>query len=168
MIKRIIKIILCFQFLFVQQIFAQSNTLSRYSLMDEAFRTRLSEYFYNQNNVDILVPVRLMGNIAKPGLYHVPANTSMLTLLTISGGPIKNADIENIKVSTYTGQHNQVSMKQLIQSEAQYMVKKGDVIYIPEKDVTFDQNTVNAFTVISGIISVLLTGFLVAEQIKND
>ncbi|MCB0356744.1 MAG: SLBB domain-containing protein, partial [Bdellovibrionales bacterium] len=124
-------------------------------------------YFYNQNNVDILVPVRLIGDVGKPGLYHVPQNTSMLTLLAISGGPGKSADVDKIKVSTMNGKSSEVSMKQLVSTESQYLVNNGDVIYVPQKDVTFDQNTVNAFTVISGVISVLLTGFLVAEQIKE-
>ncbi len=52
-------------------------------------------------------------------------------------------------------------------SSSKTLLKRGDVVYIPEKDVIFDQNTVNAFTVITGVVSVLLTAVLVSEQLKN-
>ncbi|MCB9026652.1 MAG: SLBB domain-containing protein [Bdellovibrionaceae bacterium] len=164
--KRFLTLWLIFNLFSPQYIYAQSG-LPQYSLTDEAFRTRLSEYFYNQNNVDVLVPVRLMGNVNKPGLYHVPSQTSMLTLLSISGGPGKNADLDNIKVSSMDGKQNKLSLSQLINTENHFIVQQGDVVYIPDKHVTFDQNTLNAFTVITGIVSLLLTAVLVSEQLKN-
>lgn len=163
---RVITSIIIFVFCSPQFALGQSH-LPQYNLSDEAFRTRLSEYFYNQNNVDLLVPVRLMGNVTKPGLYHVPSHTSMLTLISISGGPGRNADVENISLFSINGSQSNLALSKLMHSEKDYIVKQGDLIYIPDKKVTFDQNTVNAFTVITGIVSVLLTAVLVAEQLKD-
>lgn len=166
MIKRYLSLWIIISLFSPQYIYAQSG-LPQYSLADEAFKTRLSEYFYNQNNVDILVPVRLMGNVNKPGLYHVPSQTSMLTLLSISGGPGKNADVESINVSSMNGKQSKLSLSQLITTEKHFIVQQGDVIFIPDKNVTFDQNTLNAFTVITGVVSLLLTAVLVSQQINN-
>ncbi len=102
MIHKIITTFVCISILASQVAVAQSS-LSKFHLTDEAFKTRLSEFFYNQNKVDVLVSVKLIGNVNKPDLYHLPKDTALLTLLSIAGGPSKNADTEKITLSSRGG-----------------------------------------------------------------
>ncbi len=149
---------------FFSQTYSMSFSYAQFNLTDEAYRTRLSEFFYNQNNVDILVPVKLIGNVNKPGLYHIPENTSLLTLLSISGGPGKNADVESMMVSNSVSGQKKIELSQLMKSDSQALLKSGDIIYVPDKKVTFDQETYNAVMALTGILSVLLTAVLVSDR----
>ncbi len=57
-----------------------------------------------------------------------------------------------------------IELSQLMKSDSQALLKSGDIIYVPDKKVTFDQETYNAVMALTGILSVLLTAVLVSDR----
>lgn len=135
---------------------AQVFTAPRDSGSDQ-FNSRLSEYFYKRNE-RVLVPVKLLGQVSKPGLYHVPPNTSLTTLLSVSGGTGPQADLKRIQV-TYAEKRktDELDLKDLIRSGKDPVFQQGDVIFVPEKEYMFDQTVVNTAGVLTSIASIVLT-----------
>ncbi len=148
------------------QLWAQ-NPFSNTNLDVDKYRSRISEYFYSPTGIEILQPVKILGSVAKPGLYHLPNKTSITTLLSITGGTIKNANTKKIYITSLNGEKKELSLHDLMTTQNDVILKTGDIIYIPEKEHYFDQSTVNATTTITGIISLVLTAILVNEQLKN-
>lgn len=57
-----------------------------------------SEFIYRNDTDEVLIPIYLMGAVAKPGLYHIPSNTDLVALLTLAGGPSAGAQTDKILI----------------------------------------------------------------------
>ncbi|MDD2890067.1 MAG: SLBB domain-containing protein [bacterium] len=81
--------------------------------------------------------VHIWGEVKNPGVYELPAGTSIVDLISVAGGPTGYADlckiqithrnekinIEKINLSKYLGKGNIKSL---------YIIEDGDVIRIPQ------------------------------------
>ncbi len=131
---------------------------------EEAGRTRISEYFYSKTGREILKPVQLLGSVEKPGIYHVPAGTPFLTLLSLSGGPKDKAATEKIVLTRSGGEQKTVDLKDLMRSSQSYTLNEGDTVFIPTKEGLFSSEQTNDITVVVGLATLLLTIFLVVDR----
>ncbi len=68
----------------------------------------------------------IWGQVRKPGLYIVPDDTDLLTILSLAGGPNERAKLSQIKIIRPTAGKNKVFMVNL----AKYM-QTGDEKMIP-------------------------------------
>ena len=57
-----------------------------------------SEFVFESYPNQDLIPIRLLGAVKNAGLYHVPANMKLTTLLSLAGGTNTEADLENIVI----------------------------------------------------------------------
>ncbi len=144
--------------------YGQSNLSG---LAEETYRTRISEYFYSKNGSEVLKSVQLMGEVAKPGLYHLPTNTNLTTLLSISGGAIKDADTTKVFVRDVAGNVKEENLYQMIKQGKDISLAGGEIVVIPPKTPFFSADAVNGVTILTGILTALFTGILVSEQLKK-
>ena len=165
MMKRLGLVILSFLF-GLQPAFAQSN-FGIPTATDETYKSRLSEYFFNRAQADILIPVKIVSGVQKPGLYHVPKGTSLTTVLSISGGLVRGTDSSGIQITDAQGKMSQKDFEKILRTGKDYSLAGNEIIFIPEKKYFFDQQTVNTFAVITGLVSVVLTGLIVADQLND-
>src|SRR5687768_1585863 len=97
-LKRIIPLLLVFQLTFGLSFnaFAQSsrNAYLEYSSETQGPADFIVKRFPNQK----LMPTRLLSGVNKPGFYQVPEGTSLLTLVSYSGGFRDNADVETVTI----------------------------------------------------------------------
>jgi len=88
-----------------------------------------SAYFYsgtmNENN-QLNIPTYVWGQVRKPGLYIVPDNTSLLTLLSLAGGPTENAKLSKVKIVRPTTEGEKIIIIDLTE-----YIKTGDENLIP-------------------------------------
>jgi len=88
-----------------------------------------SAYFYSgtMNEANQLnIPTYIWGQVRKPGLYIVPDNTSLLTLLSLAGGPTENAKLSKVKIVRPTTEG-----KKVIIIDLNEYIKTGDENLIP-------------------------------------
>lgn len=117
-----------------------------------------------------LIPVRLIGGVSRPGFYQVPEKTTLLTLLSYSGGATASSDLESVtmwrnekKVS------EEVNVMKLMRTTntAEPTVNANDVVLIKEKQSLFSPNTLATLTVLSAVTAIILTSLLIEDRIKD-
>ncbi len=133
---------------------------------EDSGRARISEYYYSKSGRELLKPVYLLGAVEKPGLYHVPVGTPYLTLLSLSGGPNNSADIEEIVLTRTNGDQKTITLKDIMRTSKDYAIADGDSLFIPAKVGWFDSAQTNDIMVIVGILTLLLTAYVVADTSK--
>ncbi len=103
-----------------------------------------------QDDDTIVVPgnplatnVKVLGGVVRPGSYEVFFQTSLLDVIFLAGGPSEDANLKNIKIVSLTGGDSReisLNIKELLASKSVSsipVVVPGDVVYIPEKKVSW-------------------------------
>ena len=63
--------------------------------------TNTSAYFYSgtiTGSEQLKIYTYIWGQVSKPGLYIVPDNTDLLTLMSLAGGPTEDAKLAKIRI----------------------------------------------------------------------
>ena len=128
---------------------------------EDAYLSRLSEYFYSKTGKEVLRPVQVLGGVQKPGLYHVPENTSLTTLISVSGGMIPDADSESIVVHHADGTFDKKDLMDIVSKNENLALKGGDMVFIPRNEGWFSPAASNTVIVIVSILSLALTSYAV-------
>lgn len=132
---------------------------------EDIYRSRISEYFYMRSNRDVLKPVRVLGTVKAPGLYHIPPNTTLLNLLALTGGPGDEADTSRITISRKDGSVERRDLMKIVTKNQDMTLLEGDTIYIPKDEALISSKTSTVILTIATIISVGLTTYVV---MRND
>lgn len=83
--------------------------------------------------------VKVIGGVKSPGNYPVAFRTSLIDVISIAGGPTEDANLRNIKVTSYTGKNVRdvkIDLDQSLHpnnSNSLPLVHPGDVVYVPQK-----------------------------------
>jgi len=128
---------------------------------------RIAEFYYKNTPNDVLVPVRLLGSVKSPGLYHIPRNTKFINLLSISGGPSTDADIYNIKIKHASGKSADIDLDDYMDGDLDLRLQHGDTIWVPRETMLFSPNTVTTIAVITGVLGIIVSVLLINNQLKN-
>jgi len=148
---------------------ADSSKSSKYNMSSP------SEFVFESYPNQDLIPIRLLGAVKNAGLYHVPANMKLTTLLSLAGGTNNEADLENIiigndqkNVISASGESQKslnVNLEEVLKAGAKndYTLTSNDIVLIKNKSPLISNDS---FRIIS-ILSVVLTTFLTAVIIKD-
>ena len=110
----------------------------------------------------------IWGQVRKPGLYIVPDNTDLLTLISSAGGPTENAKLSKIRIIRATEINEEiiwVDMKEYLESgnsELIPILKPGDTIVVAG-------STYYAFTKVVDWLSqiaIILSVYVAVSNIK--
>ncbi len=149
-------------------VFARQTDRMKRPFTNEEVDVRLSEFFYRKSYGKVLVPVKLMGDVEKPGLYHVPHATDLATLLSISGGPSRTAEADSILVSRAGGRSSEeVDIEDLVKGEQKIRLTGGETIWVPPREGLVDGTTYTTIAAVAGVLGIVLSGFLIADQLKD-
>ncbi|MCB9357808.1 MAG: SLBB domain-containing protein [Calditrichaeota bacterium] len=56
-----------------------------------------SKYYLNDSN-ELLIRVNIWGRVERPGQYYVPAETDLISLMSLAGGPTSRSRLSNVRV----------------------------------------------------------------------
>jgi hypothetical protein len=91
----------------------------------------------SRNGVEKLkINTYIWGQVAKPGLYIVPDDTDLLTLLSLAGGPREDAKLTKIRIVRPTAQGEKIiwiNMKKYLESGDEQMIpvmQPGDTVIV--------------------------------------
>jgi len=163
-----------------------SNQALAFEISDRAAQrlklSRPSEFLFQNYKNQELISIRLLGAVRKPGLYHVPMNLSLVTLLTLAGGPTKDANLEEIKIGndskSFTGKKSMATFKQknltlnlntaiTAGSSPKYNLEPNDIVLVQSKKGWISNDAFRLATVISVILSGILTGVLIEDRLND-
>ncbi|MDI6840532.1 MAG: SLBB domain-containing protein [bacterium] len=114
-------------------------------------------YTYLSETGELQMKVSIWGEVMAPGLYSVPEGTDLVTLLTIAGGPSREADLSKIKVvrsfpSPSVFNLNLNNFFKTGNRENVTALKPGDMVYIKESPYYRIKESVRAFTEVTFIV----------------
>jgi len=87
--------------------------------------------------------IKVLGSVELPGSYEVSSSKSLLDIIYLAGGPTVNANLKKVRIGSVTRNNVlnvHINMKELVQSQNLQsipVVVPGDIVYIPEKKVTW-------------------------------
>lgn len=129
----------------------------------------LSEYIYGDEMNQKLMPIFLLGAVAKPGIYHVPAKTDLTTLLSIAGGPTEESSIGKIMIKNdETNRKEEVDFESMVASSGQRspQLQGRDVVYVPVRQPLISGNTLTVITVTATVLATALTFMFLRKELK--
>ncbi|MFT6070041.1 MAG: hypothetical protein ACJAT2_003305 [Bacteriovoracaceae bacterium] len=161
-----------------------SNQALAFELSDRSAQSlklaRPSEFLFQNFKNQELISIRLLGAVNKPGLYHVPKNVNLVTLLTLAGGPTKDADIEKIKIGndsrSYTGKKSVATFKQKsltlnlnhaisAGSDPKYNLDPNDIVLVNQKKAWISSDTFRLVSILSVVLSGVLTAIVIDDRL---
>jgi polysaccharide export outer membrane protein len=116
--------------------------------------------------------VGVIGEVGKPGLYGVGEGQDVWTLLAVAGGVTREGNLSNVRVVTREGSGVSVvklNLKQVLEqgSKSIFVVKDGDVVYVPRSASSKWGVTLTTATVLAGITRDVFN-ILVLRDIANS
>lgn len=148
---------------------ADTSDISRYLGEDQPDRSA-SEYSLRNFPDEKLISVRLLGGVNRPGLYHIPVGTDLMTLISLSGGLTQDAKLDDILVKRPSRKSVlKVDLKEVVASpELPGPALEGqDVVLIRKDEPWVSSNTLASIGLVSSLVGVILSGVLVAQQFKK-
>lgn len=86
-----------------------------------------SKYYLNEAN-ELLIRVNIWGRVQRPGQYYVPAETDLVALMSLAGGPSARSRLSDVKVVREEDSGEQ----DVITVNVRKYIKTGDKRLIPD------------------------------------
>ncbi|MDK9700814.1 MAG: SLBB domain-containing protein [bacterium] len=96
---------------------------------------RGAQYYIGSQN-ELLMAVNVWGLVAKPGQYLVPSTTDLMTLISVAGGPLPKARLDNVRVIRSSSSGSEVltiNIKRYLKTGDERIIPKlqpGDTVII--------------------------------------
>ena len=134
-----------------------------------------SEFIFESYPNQELIPIRLLGAIKNAGLYHIPVNMKLTTLLALAGGTTTDADLENILIGndqqpihTKDGLEKKslnVNLEESLQNARNdYTLVSNDIVLIKNKTPWISNDSFRVFSIISVILTSVLTAIVIKDR----
>lgn len=157
-------------------VLAQANTAKDLSIREIVLPSELNNLpkqpgavYYNQSTKGkVLVPVNFWGEINRSGLHFIPAETNLVSGLSMAGGASSLSRLDNIRLIRRI--ENKVEVKEFDLTEGgeelAYLeqLRPGDTVFIDRN--TYREDRIFYTTLVTVAISVLST-WLLYEQINK-
>jgi len=116
----------------------------------------------------VLIPVNFWGEIGKSGLHFIPIGTSILSGLSLAGGPRSTAELDTVKLTRLIDKKIKTFQFDLTDGGNNVVydmkLKPGDTIFVSRDN--FMSNRAY-YTSLIGVISTILSTFIIYNQVKN-
>jgi hypothetical protein len=127
-----------------------------------------SEYIFEAYPNQELIPIRLLGAIKNAGLYHIPANMKLITLLSLAGGTTNEANLENILVGNdqLNSKSRSINLEDTLKNGAttDYTLISNDIILVQNKTPLISNDSFRVITVMSLVLTSILTLVVIRDR----
>jgi len=138
-----------------------------------------SEFIFESYPNQELIPIRLLGAIKNAGLYHIPANMKLTTLLALAGGTTTEADLEKIVIGNdqqmihgSNGEETKslnIDLEETLKNGAKndYTLVPNDIVLIKNKSPVVSNDAFRTISIISVILTSILTAIVIKDRYKK-
>ena len=119
----------------------------------------------------VMIPVNLWGATKTSGLFNVPKNTTLTTLLSYAHGPDTDAQLSNVLIKR-TAENKErtieVDLEEILQKPgtADVVLLPHDIVYIETKKSIIDTRWVTVVAFAATLLSTVLAGVLIYDTTK--
>ncbi len=138
-----------------------------------------SEFVFESYPNQDLIPIRLLGAVKNAGLYHVPANMKLTTLLSLAGGTNTEADLENIVIGNdqqdITAPNGEVkkslnvNLEDVLKEGAKhdYTLASNDIVLIKNKSPLVSNDSFRIISIVSVLLTTVLTAVIIRDRVHD-
>lgn len=135
---------------------------------DDANLKSGSVYYTSAKKNEVLLKASVWGNVQFPGVHYIPLGTRFLEALSIAGGPLDSANLEEIQLSTRQEDKiivETLSIEKALADQKYNPVLKPEDIVLVKEDKSY-QKTALYLQVGTFILSVAAFGLLLDQRNK--
>ncbi|MDD5582183.1 MAG: SLBB domain-containing protein [Candidatus Marinimicrobia bacterium] len=120
-------------------------------------------YLGRQEQTELLYPVKIWGEVVRPGIYDVPLTSDIIGIISYAGGPTNMAKLTNVRLlrneRTEDGEKILiiVDIEKYIETGDKSLlpiIRPGDTIMIPPKFMKQVTDVLGPFSAILSVINV--------------
>lgn len=131
-----------------------------------------SEFVFESYPNEPLIPVRLLGAVKNSGLYHIPKNMKLTTLLSLAGGTNTEADLEKIVIGNdLAGAPTNVvlNLEEMIETgkNNDYSLSPHDIVLVKNKTPLISNDSFRIISIVSIVLTSILTGVLIKDRLDE-
>ncbi|PIK14793.1 hypothetical protein [Halobacteriovorax sp. JY17] len=155
-------------FLIVYSLFLSSSQVFAQSFNAGVGFGKPSEFVFQSYKNQELISLRLLGAVNKAGLYHVPKDIKLITLLSLAGGTSKDAEVEQIMIGSESRKEViKVNLYEAINEQAhrEYEFNSNDTIFVKHKKPFISNDSWKIISVISVLLTTALTAIAIDDKI---
>ncbi|PID28621.1 MAG: hypothetical protein CR982_04230 [Candidatus Cloacimonadota bacterium] len=167
-VKKIISILLIQSFLFTM--FAEttidifdmdSSPKNSGSLIDQEIN---SGYIIGEND-EIMIKINIWGEVKRTGMFTVPSDTDLVSMISFVGGPMENANLGSIKIVRTVVEEGEeaiifVNMEDFLQTGNYDLLpdlRPGDTIIVPGNVMSYFSDFINIVAKLALIVNIYYT-----------
>jgi len=131
-----------------------------------------SEFVFQSYKGQELMTIKLLGAVRKSGLYHVPKQMDLATLLSLAGGTTSDANLEKVLIGQKDNK-NKKSLeinveKRLERGEIHlYDLRPNDVVLVKRKEPIIGTDTWRLISLISLALTSILTIVAIDDRLND-
>lgn len=156
----------CLCYLFLSQRLWAADRMDRYRIGTP------SEFVFQSYKGQELMTIKLLGAVQKSGLYHVPKEMDLATLLSLAGGTTSDANLTNVLVGQKT-KTVQKSIEINVEEKLEkgeiniYDLRPDDVVLIKRKKPVIGTDTWRLISLISLALTSILTVVAIDDRLND-
>lgn len=165
--KKYLTLLLCYLFC-IQTSLAQGDRMDQYRIGTP------SEFVFQSYKGQELMTIKLLGAVQKSGLYHVPKQMDLATLLSLAGGTTSDANLSNVLVGQKVkGKESQKSIEINVEEKLEqgkiniYDLRPDDVVLVKRKKPVIGTDTWRLISLISMALTSILTIVVIDDRLND-
>lgn len=165
--KKYLTITLCYLF-FSQQLLANNDRMDRYRIGTP------SEFVFQSYKGQELMTIKLLGAVRKSGLYHVPKEMDLATLLSLAGGTTSDANLKNVLIGQKSDSKKvkrslEINVEEKLEEGKinLYDLKPDDVVLVKRKKPVIGTDTWRLISLISLALTSVLTVVAIDDRLND-
>ncbi len=155
-------------FLVVYSLFISSSQVFANGFNAGVGLGKTSEFVFQTYKNQELISLRLLGAVNRAGLYHVPKDIRLVTLLSLAGGTTKDAEVEEIVIGNESKKTvTEINLYEAInkQVDKEYEFSSNDTIFVKHKRPFISNDSWKIISVISVLLTTALTAIAINDKI---
>lgn len=129
-----------------------------------------SDYIVKRFPNQKLVPTRLIGGVQRPGFYQIPENTSLLSLMSYSGGALPSSDIRSVTILRQEPRASiEIDVEKILKDPTTIdpIIHANDVIFVRERKPIISSDTMALILVTSTVAAIILSSIAISDRFNH-
>ncbi|MCR9204481.1 MAG: SLBB domain-containing protein [Halobacteriovoraceae bacterium] len=163
--KKYLTLLLCYLFC-TQASWAMNDRMSQYKIGTP------SEFVFQSYKGQELMTIKLLGAVRKSGLYHVPKEMDLATLLSLAGGTTSDANLNSVLIGQKRNK-TQKSLEVNVEEKLEqgniniYDLRPDDVVLVKRKKPVIGTDTWRLISLISLALTSILTVVAIDDRLND-
>lgn len=141
--------------------------LSALFLDKEGLNKQPEQFFLRNYGDQELISINVLGGVRRPGVYNVPKDTKLTSLLSLAGGLNENARFDRILISG--SKQNRVDLEDVIENpeKLDLVLKDQQLVFVEQKRPFISPDVLSTLSAVSIFLSIVVSGLVISQQVRR-